>query len=101
MGDADRRDRRTAAVPGSLKTELFAFVVELNTDVCVTAREAAVAIRELRALTGALAAGARLRGSPRPGRTRSRVPAEQQIVDEPRYRKMRRVRRPVGAGGRA
>jgi carboxylate-amine ligase len=75
------------AVPGSLKTELFAFVVELNTDVCVTAREAAVAIRELRALTGALAEARGFRIAAAGTHPLARA-AEQQIVDEPRYRKM-------------
>lgn len=36
-------------LPGRLKTELHASIVELNTDVCVSAREAVDAIRALRA----------------------------------------------------
>jgi carboxylate-amine ligase len=74
-------------VPGRLKTELFAFVVELNTDVCSSAREAAVAVRALRAVTAALAEERGLRiaaGATHP----LAVAADQQIVDEPRYRKM-------------
>ena len=36
-------------LPGTLKTELFASVVELNTDVCETVAGAAESLRELRA----------------------------------------------------
>jgi carboxylate-amine ligase len=74
-------------LPGRLKTELFAFVVELNTDVCGTAREAAVAIRELRALTAMLAEARGLRIAAAATHPLARA-ADQQIVDEPRYRKM-------------
>lgn len=42
-------------LPGRLKTELHASVVELNTDPCATAEEALVAVRELRAATERIA----------------------------------------------
>jgi carboxylate-amine ligase len=72
---------------GRLKTELFAFVVELNTDVCSTAAEAAREIAELRRAAAALAEERALRLVA--GATHPLARAEeQQVVDEPRYRKM-------------
>ena len=43
------------ALPGSLKTELHASVVELNTDVCATLDEAVAALRVLRATANEIA----------------------------------------------
>jgi carboxylate-amine ligase len=74
-------------LPGRLKTELFAFVVELNTDVCASARDAAVAVRELRASTAALAEARGLAIAAAGTHPIARA-ADQAIVDEPRYRKM-------------
>jgi glutamate---cysteine ligase / carboxylate-amine ligase len=74
-------------LPGRFKTELFASIVELNTDVCADAHEAARSVRALRA-AGAEAAGAlglALLAAGTHPRTR---PGEQEIVDEPRYREM-------------
>ena len=42
-------------LPGTLKTELHASVVELNTHVCATAAEALAALRELRAAADSIA----------------------------------------------
>jgi carboxylate-amine ligase len=74
-------------LPGRLKTELFASVVELNTDVCATAQEAAAALHALRAAAAEVADGLRLALMAAGTHPASR-PEEQQIVDEPRYREM-------------
>jgi glutamate---cysteine ligase / carboxylate-amine ligase len=72
---------------GRLKTELFASVVELNTDVCATAQEAADAIASLRATASDAAdrIGVALMAA---GTHPVSRPEEQEIVDEPRYREM-------------
>ena len=44
-----------AALPGTLKSELFASALELNTNICATADEAAQALAELRRAATALA----------------------------------------------
>lgn len=74
-------------LPGTLKTELFASIVELNTGVCATVAEAVAALRELRAAADRIArahgfvvaaAGAH-----------PTVPLESlPVVQEPRYLKM-------------
>ena len=74
-------------LPGRFKTELFASIVELNTDVCADAHEAARSVRALRAAGAEAAAGiglALLAAGTHP-RTR---PEELEVVDEPRYRAM-------------
>jgi carboxylate-amine ligase len=74
-------------LPGRYKTELFASVVELNTNVCETAHEAARCVRVIRdagaAVAGELGLGLLAAGAH--PRTR---PEEQEVVDEPRYREM-------------
>ena len=74
-------------LPGRFKTELFASVVELNTDVCADATEAARCVEELRAAGAEVAAslGVALLAA---GTHPVARPAEQEIVDEPRYREM-------------
>jgi glutamate---cysteine ligase / carboxylate-amine ligase len=74
-------------LPGRLKTELFASVVELNTQVCASAHEAAASLATLRTAAAGLALeqGLRLMASGTHPRSR---PEEQPIVDEPRYREM-------------
>jgi carboxylate-amine ligase len=74
-------------VPGRVKTELFASVVELNTDVCAGADEAARAVASLRAASAAAAADlgvALLAAGSHPAARAD----ELDVVDEPRYREM-------------
>ncbi len=73
-----------AELPGRLKTELFASMLELNTPRCESAEEALAVLRELRAAAGGLAAGEGLRLAAAGSHPVS-VPEEQEIVDEPRY----------------
>jgi carboxylate-amine ligase len=75
------------ALPGRLKTELFASVVELNTDVCATAQEAAESLTTLRRAATRLAQqqGLRLAAA---GTHPTARPEDQQIVQEPRYLEM-------------
>jgi carboxylate-amine ligase len=74
-------------LPGRFKTELFASVVELNTNVCETAHEAARCVRVIREAGAALAAelGVAVLAAATHPLTR---PEEQEIVDEPRYREL-------------
>lgn len=76
------------ALPGRLKPELFASVVELNTDVCKGASEAGEAIATLRAAGAELASGLGM-ALMASGTHPVARPEEQEIVDEPRYREMR------------
>ncbi len=78
------RDAEGVAVPGRLKTEFFASVVELNTYRCDTAGEAASALRALRRAAAELAGrpGAVLAASGSHPTSRAE---EQAIVPEPRY----------------
>lgn len=71
-------------LPGVFKTELFASVVELNTQPCSTAVEALEALRTLRREAAAIAArhGLVLAAA---GSHPVAEPEEQEIVDEPRY----------------
>lgn len=71
-------------LPGRLKTELFATVVELNTRVCRTAHEALESLRGLRAGAAEVAERNGLRIAAAGSHPVSR-PEEQEIVDEPRY----------------
>jgi carboxylate-amine ligase len=73
-----------AELPGRLKTELFATMLELNTPVCRTAHEALDSLRGLRAAAREIAERNGLRiaaGGSHP----ISPPEEQEIVDEPRY----------------
>jgi carboxylate-amine ligase len=72
---------------GRLKTELFASVVELNTDVCATVEQAAGAIASLRKAAAEAAGGLDLALMAAGTHPLSR-PEEQEIVDEPRYQEM-------------
>jgi glutamate---cysteine ligase / carboxylate-amine ligase len=77
-------DSSRLELPGVLKTELFASVVELNTRPCATAAEALEGLRTLRREAGAIAArhGLRLAAA---GSHAVADPETQEIVDEPRY----------------
>ncbi len=72
-------------LPGRLKTELHASVVELNTDVCSSAADAIEAIRALRSRAAELleARGLRLAAA---GSHPFAEPEDLEIVDEARYR---------------
>ena len=78
------RDAEGVALPGRLKTEFFASVVELNTHRCDTAEEAGSALRALRRAAADLAGrqGAVLAASGSHPTSRAE---EQAIVPEPRY----------------
>jgi len=71
-------------LPGVLKTELFASVVELNTPRCDTAAEVTDRLRELRRIASAAAAdqGLALMAA---GSHPLSHPGDQEIADEPRY----------------
>ena len=72
-------------LPGDLKMELLASVVELATHVCATAQEALAALRELRgaAEEGARANGQRIAAA---GTHPFSLPEAQDIAPDPRYR---------------
>jgi carboxylate-amine ligase len=70
-----------------LKTELFSCLVETNTPVCETSFEARDELRRLRGLVVELAEREGLAVAAAGSHPFS-IPEEQQIVDEPRYRKM-------------
>ncbi len=70
--------------PGRLKMELFASVVELNTNICKTAHEALAAIESLRAGAAELAVDNRL-AIAAAGTHPTSNPEEQQIAPEARY----------------
>jgi glutamate---cysteine ligase / carboxylate-amine ligase len=72
-------------VPGVLKLELFASVLELTTDPCESAAEAEEALRGLRRSTEEAAARLGLRPAAA-GTHPTALPAEQEIADDPRYR---------------
>jgi len=74
-------------LPGRLKTELFASVVELNTDVSATAHEARAKLVRLRAVADEVARARGLRVAAAGTHPFCR-PEEQEIVNEPRYREM-------------
>ena len=71
-------------LPGVVKTELFASVVELTTGACTSAREAVAALASLRASAAQIADsnGLTLAAA---GTHPLDPPEEQEIVDEPRY----------------
>jgi len=72
-------------LPGELKMELLASVVELATEVCATPQEALAALRELRAAAqeGAQANGQRIAAA---GTHPFSLPEAQDIAPDPRYR---------------
>ena len=76
-----------AELPGRLKTELHASVVELNTDVCADATEALAAVRTLRDAADAAARthGLRIAAA---GAHPTAAPESLEIVQEDRYREM-------------
>lgn len=74
-------------LPGRLKTELHASVVELNTDVSATAHEAGAKLTRLRATADEVARARGLRVAAAGTHPFSR-PEEQEIVNEQRYREM-------------
>jgi carboxylate-amine ligase len=81
------RESEGLDLPGTLKTELHASVVELNTGVCADAAEAVGALAELRAAADAIARRNGLRiaaGGSHP----LTPPEELPIVQEPRYLEM-------------
>jgi carboxylate-amine ligase len=79
LADADGRE-----LPGRLKTELHASIVELNTDVCGSVAEAIEALAVLRATAAELLAerGLRLAAA---GSHPFAEPEELEVVDEKRY----------------
>jgi carboxylate-amine ligase len=72
-------------LPGRLKTELFASIVELNTDVCDSAAEGRAALRELRLAATGIAEGNGLRIAAA-GTHPFSDPEEQEIASDPRYK---------------
>jgi carboxylate-amine ligase len=78
-------DAEGAELPGRLKTELHASIVELNTDVCSSVEEAVETIRALRATAAELLErrGRRLAAA---GAHPFIEPEELEVVDEKRYR---------------
>jgi glutamate---cysteine ligase / carboxylate-amine ligase len=86
---APRADELIAAsegrgLPGTLKSELFASALELTTDVCESAEEAAQALAELRRGAAGLAAEKGLRVAAA-GTHPISHPEDQEIADEERY----------------
>jgi carboxylate-amine ligase len=77
---------RVRAVRGVVKHELFASIVEANTGICTSAGEAGAILRELRAATDAAAreVGCTIVAA---GSHPFDIPSEQQIADEPEYRR--------------
>jgi len=74
-------------LPGTLKTELHASVVELNTDVCATALEALGALRRLRAAADGIARANGLRIAAAGAHPVARA-EDLPVVAEPRYEEM-------------
>jgi glutamate---cysteine ligase / carboxylate-amine ligase len=74
-----------AGLPGTLKSELFASALELNTNVCASPDEAAEALAELRRGAAALAAERGLMVAAAGSHPISR-PEDQEIADEERYK---------------
>jgi glutamate---cysteine ligase / carboxylate-amine ligase len=87
VGDVLLRGAEGLDLPGSLKTELHASVVELNTNVCATVPEAIAALRELRAAADRIARANGLVVAA--AGAHPTVPLESlPIVQEPRYLEM-------------
>lgn len=74
-------------LPGRLKTELHASVVELNSDVCATPDEALAAVRALRTAAGEAAQRAGVRVAAAGGHPTA-APESLEIVREERYLEM-------------
>jgi len=81
------RESDALPLPGRLKTELHASIVELNTGICANAAEAVAALAELRAAADAIAARHGLRVAAA-GSHPLAAPEELPIVQEPRYLEM-------------
>src|SRR5205085_1585875 len=81
------RESEALPLPGRLKTELHASIVELNTGICANAAEAVAALAELRAAADAIAARHGLRVAAA-GSHPLAAPEELPIVQEPRYLEM-------------
>ena len=79
IADSQRHD-----LPGRLKTELFASVVELNTNICATVAEAVDALRELRMCSHRFAEGRGL-AIAAAGSHPFSEPEEEAIAPDPRY----------------
>jgi glutamate---cysteine ligase / carboxylate-amine ligase len=81
------RESEGLDLPGTLKTELHASVVELNTGICASAEEAGAALAELRAVADAIARrnGLRIAAA---GSHPVASPEELPVVQEPRYLEM-------------
>jgi carboxylate-amine ligase len=77
-------DSEGLALPGRLKTELHASIVELNTDICANAVEALAALRALRETAATLAERHGLRVAAAGSHPFARA-EELEIVTEPRY----------------
>src|SRR3954452_11204606 len=73
-----------SGLPGTLKAELFASALELNTEICGSPHDAAAALLELRAGAARLAAERGLRLAAAGSHPISR-PEDEEIADEPRY----------------
>jgi len=82
--DVFLRESKELDLPGRLKTEMHASIVELNTGVCADAAEAAAALAELRAAADAIARrhGLRIAAA---GAHPLTPPEELPIVQEQRY----------------
>ena len=76
-----------SGLPGTLKGELFASALELNTQICRSPAEAAEVLAELRAAATRLAEERGLRVAAAGTHPISR-PEEQEIADDPRYDEM-------------
>ena len=74
-----------AGLPGTLKSELFASALELNTNVCASPDEAAAALGELRRGAAALAAERGLEVAAAGSHPMSR-PEDEAIAEEQRYK---------------
>ena len=87
---APRADELIAAsegsgLPGTLKSELFASALELNTNICASTEEAAEALAELRRAAAELAAERGLQVAAAGSHPLSR-PEDQEIAEEQRYK---------------
>lgn len=78
-------ESRKLELPGRLKTELFASIVELNTDVCDSVQEASAALRELRLAAAGIAERNSLRIAAA-GTHPFSDPEAQEIASDPRYK---------------
>jgi glutamate---cysteine ligase / carboxylate-amine ligase len=79
------RESEKRELPGRLKTELFASIVELNTDVCDSVADARAALEELRGAAAQIAEDHGLRIAAA-GTHPFSDPEQQQIAADPRYK---------------